>query len=418
MAEMKNTKPFYNTEIPNDWAVKRFEQVCNKLLDGTHFSPQSKEGDFKYITSKNIRNQGLDLGNVDYISEEEHKAIYKRCPVKFGDILLTKDGAGTGACCINTLQEEFSLLSSVAVLNANPDFTINQYLQQYIQSPIGQKIIQDEVSGQAITRITLEKIRKFKIPLPPLPVQKAIAQVLSTADAAIHTTEKLIAQKELRKNWLMQQLLTGKKRLKGFVGEWKEKQLGKVIEICSSKRVLEEDWKTEGVPFYRTREIIKLSNEEELKSPIFITEELFIELKAKYGVPKPGDILVTGVGTIGETYVVQAKDKFYFKDGNVIWFKMNDKINSSYLSQLFKTTFIRKQLMDNASITTVATFTIEGAKNTKIKLPSIEEQTAIAQVLQAADKEISLLKAKVEKLREQKKGMMQVLLTGKVRLKI
>jgi type I restriction enzyme S subunit len=74
--------------------------------------------------------------------------------------------------------------------------------------------------------------------------------------------------------------------------------------------------------------------------------------------------------------------------------------------------------MDNASITTVATFTIEGAKNTKIKLPSIEEQTAIAQVLQAADKEISLLKAKVEKLREQKKGLMQVLLTGKVRLKI
>lgn len=216
----------------------------------------------------------------------------------------------------------------------------------------------------------------------------------------------------------MQQLLTGKKRLKGFEGEWKEMKLGKIIEICSSKRVLEEDWKTEGVPFFRTREIIKLSNNEELKSPIFITELLFQELKSRYGVPKPNDILVTGVGTIGETYIVKEEDKFYFKDGNVLWFKMNEKVNSYFLTQLFKTVYVRKQLLDNASITTVATFTIEGAKNTKIKLPSLEEQTAIAQVLQAADKEISLLKAKAEKLREQKKGLMQVLLTGKKRLNL
>ena len=272
--------------------------------------------------------------------------------------------------------------------------------------------------GSTIKTIGLPLFKKLKISHPCYSEQKAIAHLLSKADAAIHTTEKLITQKELRKKWLMQQLLTGKKRLKGFGGDWKEVKLGKIIEICSSKRVLEDDWKTEGVPFYRTREIIKLSNDEELKSPIFITESLFEELKSKYGVPKPNDILVTGVGTIGETYIVKTEDRFYFKDGNVIWFKMNEKINSSFLSQLFKTVFVRKQLLDNASITTVATFTIEGAKNTKIKLPSIEEQTAIAQVLQAADKEISLINAKAEKLREQKKGLMQVLLTGKVRLKI
>ena len=102
-----NTKPFFNVEIPSDWEVKRFGSVCEKLLDGTHFSPKTKSGSFKYITSKNIRNEGLDIENICYISGEEHREIFKRCPVQYGDILLTKDGAGTGACCRNTLNTDF-----------------------------------------------------------------------------------------------------------------------------------------------------------------------------------------------------------------------------------------------------------------------------------------------------------------------
>ena len=211
--ENNTTKPFYNTIIPSDWEVKRFGSVCMKLLDGTHFSPKSKDGPFKYVTSKNIRNEGLDLGNINYVSEKEHREIFKRCPVEYGDILLTKDGASTGACCKNTLKEEFSLLSSVALLRTDSNKMINEYLLQFIKSPIGQKIIQDEISGQAITRITLEKIRFFKITVPPLPEQHAIAHVLSLMDTAINQNNQLIAQKELRKKWLMQNLLTGKKRL-------------------------------------------------------------------------------------------------------------------------------------------------------------------------------------------------------------
>src|SRR5690606_29528713 len=103
-------------EFP-EWVAKKLADVCEKIIDGTHFSPKSVEGTKKYITSKNIRNTGLDISDCSYISEEEHQEIYKKCPVNLGDILLTKDGANTGNCCINTLNEEFSLLSSVAVLS-------------------------------------------------------------------------------------------------------------------------------------------------------------------------------------------------------------------------------------------------------------------------------------------------------------
>jgi len=213
----------------------------------------------------------------------------------------------------------------------------------------------------------------------------------------------------------MQQLLTGKRRLKGFSGEWKTVKLGDVCEICSSKRVLKKDWKSEGVPFYRTREIINLSNNDEFKSPIYISDELYIKLKEKYGIPKAGDILVTGVGSIGKTYITKNTDKFYFKDGNVLWIKVSNNINSNYLNQLFKTRFIKKQLFDNASITTVATFTIEGARKTYIKNPCFQEQTAIAKILATADDEITALGKKKQILENQKKYLLNNLITGQIR---
>lgn len=112
MTVFKNTKI---GRLPVEWEVKPLGDVCERIFDGTHFSPKSTEGNRKYLTSKNIRNDGLDLNDCCFISDKEHQEIYKKCPVKFGDVLLTKDGANTGNCCLNTLQEEFSLLSSVAV---------------------------------------------------------------------------------------------------------------------------------------------------------------------------------------------------------------------------------------------------------------------------------------------------------------
>jgi len=154
-------------------------------MDGTHFSPKSKEGPRPYLTSKNIRNGHLDLSTISYISEDEHREIYTRCPVRRDDILLTKDGANTGNCAINTLDFEFSLLSSVAVLRGDAALVNQNFLYQTITSERTQSDIINSMSGQAITRITLEKLGNYVASLPNLAEQQRIAQFLSFFDTQI-----------------------------------------------------------------------------------------------------------------------------------------------------------------------------------------------------------------------------------------
>lgn len=208
---------FKDTEIgriPKGWDVGRLDKCCDAIQDGTHFSPKSKDGPFMYLTSKNIKFGMLDLTNVSYISTEDHNSIYRRCPVQFGDILLTKDGAKTGNIALNTLDEPFSLLSSVAFIRSNLRLAINSFILQYFLSTNGQNVIKNSMAGQAITRITLTKIKAFKVPLPSLSEQKQIASILSTVDNKIEVLAQKKSQYQTLKKGLSQQLLTGQMRVK------------------------------------------------------------------------------------------------------------------------------------------------------------------------------------------------------------
>ena len=153
--------------------------VCIKIQDGTHFSPQSTEGEFLYVTSKNIRDGYLDISTAGHISREEHEGIYKRCDVQFGDLLLTKDGANAGNIAVNTIKEEFSLLSSVAFIRPDPEKLDPTYAFEYLRSCVGQARLLAHVKGSAITRLTLTQIRGFPIPLPDIGTQKQNALELS-----------------------------------------------------------------------------------------------------------------------------------------------------------------------------------------------------------------------------------------------
>jgi type I restriction enzyme, S subunit len=189
-----------------EWTERRLEDVCKRIMDGTHFSPKSKEGQRMYLTSKNIQDGAIKLSNVSYISEEEHRQIYARCPVMYNDVLLTKDGANTGNCALNKLKFEFSLLSSVAVLRGNPLLVVQSFLYQTIQYDKVQKLIKASMSGQAITRITLEKISNFKISIAGTKEQQKIADCLSSIDELITAQTQKLATLKTHKKALMQQL--------------------------------------------------------------------------------------------------------------------------------------------------------------------------------------------------------------------
>ena len=183
-------------ENEKGWEVKKLGEVCSQITDGTHNSPtNTKNGDFKYVTAKNIKKEGIVLDNITYVDADTHHSIYSRCNPEYGDILYIKDGATTGIATINNLNEEFSLLSSVALLKLE-DKIINYYLKAVLNTPSLYNCIRTNMGGAAITRLTLVKIKAIKIPLPPLPLQHLFAKRIEQIERQKSSVQKSITDLE------------------------------------------------------------------------------------------------------------------------------------------------------------------------------------------------------------------------------
>lgn len=175
--------------------------------------------------------------------------------------------------------------------------------------------------------------------------------------------------------------------------QWKECKLGDVAEITSAKRIYYSEYVPNGVPFFRSKEIIERFNRQNTSTELFIKRERYEEIRQKFGAPQEGDILLTSVGTLGIPCLVRKEDEFYFKDGNLTWFR---NINSKTIDNLFLyfwiISVIGQQKLYEASIgSTQPALTIIGLKNIEIFLPSLPEQRAIAGVLSSLDDKIDLL---------------------------
>jgi len=177
------------------------------------------------------------------------------------------------------------------------------------------------------------------------------------------------------------------------MSEWSNYSLGDLAEITSSKRIFYSEYVDSGIPFYRSKEVINLFKREPVQTELFITHERFNEIESKFGVPNENDILLTSVGSLGIPYLVKASDKFYFKDGNLTWFRNIDKslLDPKYL-YIWLSSSIGKQKLDEVTIgSTQAALTISGLKTIEIELPPLPEQKAIASVLSSLDDKIDLL---------------------------
>lgn len=167
-------------------------------------------------------------------------------------------------------------------------------------------------------------------------------------------------------------------------------------DVTSSKRVHKEDWLSEGIPFYRTRELVKLSSNGLVDNELYISEEQYETFKREYGVPAVGDLLISGVGTIGVPYVIESHEKFYFKDGNVIWFKNRGLFIPRFIFYLYKSMFVDKQIHDMASGTTVDTYTIINANMTKVPLAPLSEQQRIVDRIESLFAKLDEAKEKAQ----------------------
>ena len=157
---------------------------------------------------------------------------------------------------------------------------------------------------------------------------------------------------------------------------WNWCRLKSIVNVVSARRVHQSDWRSEGVPFYRAREIGKLADTGSVDNELFITEALYTEFSSS-GVPYPGDLMVTAVGTLGKTYIVKDSDRFYYKDASVICFENFGKINPAYLKLLMYSPYMEEQIKQNSAGTTVDTITIVKANEYLIPLPPLMEQQRI-----------------------------------------
>ncbi len=196
-------------------------------------------------------------------------------------------------------------------------------------------------------------------------------------------------------------------RFKGFTDDWEQRKLGELMNVTSVKRIHQSDWTSSGVRFLRARDIVSEAKNEEPDDYLYISEEKYIEYSAISGKVQVGDLLVTGVGTIGIPLLIRNSEPLYFKDGNIIWFQNNNIINGIFLYYSFWCKQIQDYISESAGIGTVGTYTIDSGKKTPISLPSISEQSKIGRYFVELDNLITLHQRKLEKLKNIKKAMLE-----------
>ncbi|MGP9489255.1 restriction endonuclease subunit S [Glutamicibacter sp. AOP33-2CA-4] len=397
------------------WESRNLGNLCSLISDGTHQTPKYVSMGVPFYSVENVT--ASNFTNTKFVSESAHKVMSSTRSLQKGDILMTRIGS-LGRTKLIDWDVHASFYVSLAVLR--PGQLIDpKYLYAFTQSSQFIRAVEGRSLLWAIPKkINMGDIGQIPIIFPSNPrEQRLIAAAIDNAGSLVHLLERLIVKKQAIKQGIMQQLLTGKTRISGFSEPWVTTTLGEHFGITSSKRVFQKDWRSSGVPFYRARELAVMGARGRVDNELFIDRSLYNKYKNAYGVPTAGDFLVTGVGTLGRTYVVQPGDEFYFKDGNIIWFKSSETVDSNFLKFMFATPSIIKQIADGSSGTTVGTYTITNAKKTRILLPPIEEQRAIAKLLLAVTEEIDKLESRLLKARSIKRGMTQELLTGRTRLR-
>ena len=176
-----------------------------------------------YLTAIHVKDGVIDYDNCYFLTQEDHNEIYQRCNPEFGDVLMVNIGAGVGAVAMNKVEYEFSL-KNVALLKPNKEILTGYFLESYLLAS-KRKNIHRLLNGGAQPFFGLDDIARIHILLPSLIEQNRLESIISLWDTAIKKQSELIEKLKLRKRALMQQLLTGKKRLPGFSGEWKVQKI-------------------------------------------------------------------------------------------------------------------------------------------------------------------------------------------------
>ncbi|ATA76317.1 restriction endonuclease subunit S [Capnocytophaga canimorsus] len=390
------------------------------------------EGLYKLLRITDIQENKVIWENVPFTDIEEEEA--ESFVLENGDFLFARTGATVGkSYLVENLMQKSVFASYLIRISLLPNNNIN-YIKYFFNSEYYWQQISEKSVGIGQPNVNGTSLKELFLPLPPLSEQQhivskveellALVEDLETnktdLKSTIQQTKAKVLDMAIRGELVPQnpddepasvlleriknEQQSAKSKKKNTVHNthydndkllmvndefpfeipenWTWCRLGEIFKIGSSKRVLQSDWKQEGIPFYRAREIVKLSENNIVNNDLFISEELYEQLKKTYGVPQEGDILISAVGTIGKPYVVKKEDLFYYKDASVLCFQNIHNTNSNYINSIMKSEFIQAQIYENSKGTTVDTITIEKAKGYILPLPPLAEQQRIVEKIE------------------------------------
>ena len=399
----------------SEWRECKLGDLTELVTKGT--TPSISTGGFtnsgiNFVKSESISYDGkIDKTKFAFISDETHEKL-KRSQLKVNDILFSMAGVFLGKSALVTKDIlPANTNQALAIIRLNSGKANHKFINYFLRQSSVIELVNNMSGQSAQPNINFQEIKSIEVNLPDIPEQKAIAAVLSSLDDKIDLLHRQNKTLEAMAETLFKQWFVIEAR-----EDWEEKQLGELLAITSSKRIFYSEYVETGVPFYRSKEIIELHNTGNTKSELCISENRFNEIKEKFGAPIKGDILLTSVGTLGIPYRVKSNDNFYFKDGNLTWFKDFTSIPSIIIYCWLKSS-IGKEQLDSITIgSTQAALTISGLKEIKLIIPSKEKIKELEENLIFFYDKIDANQKQIQTLETLRNNLLPKLMSGEVRV--
>ncbi len=408
MSEVKKVPEIRFAGFAEPWEQRKLTEFV-QFYSGLTYAPSDvRESGTLVLRSSNVNNGEIVNADNVYVRPE----IVNSENVKKGDIIVVVRNGSR------------SLIGKHArIKHFMPDTVIGAFMTgirsecpEFTNALLDTAHFDEEVSknmGATINQITGYMFSKMEFIVPYLEEQKKIGQYFEGLDHLItlhqNKHEKLVVLKQamLEKMFPQNGSNVPELRFAGFTSPWERRKLGDIMNVTSVKRIHQSDWTDSGVRFLRARDIVAASKNEEPDDYLYISKEKYDEYSLVSGKVAIGDLLVSGVGTIGVPYLIRNSEPLYFKDGNIIWFQNGTKIDGDFLFYSFSGKAIQTFINESAGIGTVGTYTIENGKKTPIYLPKEKEQQQIGAYFRHLDTLITLQQRKCESLKHIKAALLQ-----------
>lgn len=329
------------------------------------------------IRNSDIKDGKFEFGDIPIYLEKTFAEKNETRMHQIGDVITVHTG-DVGTSAVITENEAKSIGFATIVTRPNPKIIDSNYLCSFLNTDKHKKWAVSISTGDGRTNYNLGDYFELVVPVPSIAEQKKIASYIQKLNRLI-TLHQCKCQ------------IDGCRFQSPLAITWEQRKLGNMMDVTSVKRIHQSDWTDSGVRFLRARDIVAESKNEEVSEPIFISQEKYDEYSAVSGKVEKGDLLVTGVGTIGVPMLINSEEPLYFKDGNIIWFKNKNAIDGRFFYHSFKGLNIQKFIKESAGTGTVGTYTIENGKKTPINLPlQKEEQEKIGEYFSNLDNLIAL----------------------------